>query len=112
MALTITPSAAEVIRGAMQKEGVDPAAVYLRVGIKGGGCSGMSYNLSFDANPTKFDQVMVSEGIRMLVDRKSYLFINGTAIDFGGENPLTRGFQFNNPNVVQACGCGTSFVIE
>jgi iron-sulfur cluster assembly protein len=72
----------------------------------------MNYNLSFDKTPTKFDSVQESNGIRMLVDRKSYLFINGTEIDFGGTNPLNKGFHFNNPNVVQACGCGTSFVVE
>jgi iron-sulfur cluster assembly protein len=112
MALSITPAAAEVLRAAMQKEGVSPADAYLRVGVKGGGCSGMSYNLSFDKAPTKFDTVQESEGIRMLVDRKSYLFINGTRIDYGGKNVFSRGFQFENPNVVQACGCGTSFTVE
>lgn len=112
MALSLTPAAAEVILTAMDKEGVPRDEAYLRVGIKGGGCSGMNYNLSFDKIPTKFDQVQESQGIRLLVDRKSYLFVNGTVIDFGGANALTRGFQFNNPNVVQACGCGTSFVVE
>jgi iron-sulfur cluster assembly protein len=112
MALVLSPAAAEVIRTAMQKEGMDLAESYLRVGVKGGGCSGMSYNLSFEKAPTKFDQVQESEGIRMLVDRKSYLFINGTEIDYGGSNMLNKQFKFNNPNVVQACGCGTSFMVE
>ncbi len=112
MAVTLTAAAAETIRNAMTKEGLEPSEAYLRIGVKGGGCSGMSYNLSFDKAPTKFDQVQESEGLRLLVDRKSYLFINGTQIDYGGTSVLNRKFTFSNPNVVQACGCGTSFMVE
>ena len=112
MAISLTPEAADVVRDAMRKEGHEPEKDYLRVGVQGGGCSGMSYNLAFEPEPTEADQVFESHGIRLLVDRKSYLFINGTRIDYGGKNTLSKGFQFENPNVVQSCGCGTSFMVE
>lgn len=112
MAISLTADAADVVREGMRKEGFDPATDYLRVGVQGGGCSGMSYNLSFEKAPTEADQVAESHGIRLLVDRKSYLFINGTEVGYGGKNALSRGFQFQNPNVVQSCGCGTSFMVE
>ncbi len=112
MAITLTTTAADVVRGAMEKDGFSPASAYLRVGVKGGGCAGMSYNLTFENEPGQHDQVFESLGVRILVDRKSFLFINGTEIDYGGKSVLTKSFQFKNPNVVQACGCGTSFMIE
>ena len=112
MAISLTESAAEYIRGNMEKEGFRPDADYLRVGIRGGGCSGMSYNLAFEKAPSESDMVHESQGLRILVDRKSFLFINRTEIDYGGTSVLNRSFKFNNPNVTQACGCGTSFAVE
>lgn len=111
MAISVTAAAAQAIREAMQKEGFTPEEAYLRLGVKGGGCSGMSYHMAFEREPAPGDQIFESHGVRLVVDRKSYLLLNGTELDFGGSR-LMRSFKFNNPNVVAACGCGTSFSVE
>jgi iron-sulfur cluster assembly protein len=112
MAISLTAAAADYIRGNMEKEGFSPADDYLRIGVRGGGCSGMSYKMEFEKAPGEADMVHESQGLRILVDRKSYLFVNRTEIDYGGTSVLNRSFKFNNPNVAQACGCGTSFSVE
>lgn len=80
----------------------------LRVGVVGGGCSGLSYTLAFDEKPNNNDSVFDIEGLRVYVDPKSYLFLNGMTLDFSTEL-LTGGFKFVNPNASRSCSCGTSF---
>jgi len=80
----------------------------IRLGIKGGGCAGFTYVFDFDDKIGEFDEVFESEGIKVIVDRKSLLYIDGTSVDFN--TGLTdRGFKFDNPKANAACGCGTSF---
>tara|TARA_B100000965_G_scaffold313055_1_gene272934 strand:+ start:1810 stop:2133 length:324 start_codon:yes stop_codon:yes gene_type:complete len=83
---------------------------YVRVGVKSGGCSGLSYKLDFDSKILSSDKVFKSNGITLLVDESSYLYIVGTTLTFsGGLNG--KGFSFNNPNAARTCGCGESFAI-
>ena len=92
----------------------DLGKVYLRVGVKGGGCSGFSYTLGFDNNKTEMDQVSIKEwkpeDIEVVCDPKSFLYVNNTIIDFE-EGLMGRGFKFVNPNAANSCGCGESFSI-
>lgn len=88
----------------------EPGAMGLRVGVKGGGCSGMSYVLDFVAGPSDTDKVFEQDGVKLFVDPKSFLFLNGTVLDWsGGLNG--KGFVFNNPNATRTCGCGESFSV-
>ena len=81
----------------------------LRVQVVGGGCSGMSYKLGFDNEPTnELDKTFEKDGISLIVDNKSYLFITGTELDFS-DGLNGKGFVFNNPNAKRSCGCGSSF---
>ena len=80
----------------------------LRVGVVGGGCSGLSYTLAFDETPKNNDSVFDIEGVKVYCDPKSYLFLNGMTLDFSDEL-LTGGFKFVNPNAKKSCSCGTSF---
>lgn len=85
-----------------------PAGAYLRVGVRGGGCSGLSYSLTFEQKPGPHDEVIEVEGVKLLVDPKSALYLQGTVIDF--VDSLTGGgFKFQNPNAKINCGCGESF---
>ncbi len=105
--IIITPNAARHI-GTIRKENSIPESHGLRLGVKGGGCSGFSYVLGFDAEPGQNDRVIESEGIRMFIDPKSLFFLSGTQLDFqDGLNG--KGFVFNNPNAARTCGCGNSF---
>ena len=92
----------------MQEEGYNPLADYIRVGVKSGGCSGLSYDLSFDRLPTDNDRLFEDNQVRILVDKKSLLYLLGTTLEYsGGLNG--KGFIFNNPNAERTCGCGESF---
>jgi iron-sulfur cluster assembly protein len=110
MAIEVTEKAAEEIRKAMQQNNLDPADAYLYVGAKGGGCSGLSYVLDL----RKADQVgekdekFESHGIKIYSDPKSYLFLNGTTIDYKSAM-VGGGFVFSNPQATGTCGCGSSF---
>ena len=105
--IEITDSAANQVLKLGEKEGVDDAAI--RVGVKGGGCSGLTYTLDFAHAPEDGDKVFEGpKGVSLYVDRKSYLFLHGTTLDYsGGLNG--KGFEFNNPNATGTCGCGSSF---
>jgi len=81
---------------------------FLRISVSGGGCSGMSYNLTFDNKEQEFDKIYMSKGIKIVCDVKSWFYVKGTQIDFS-EDMLSGGFKLNNPNANKTCGCGTSF---
>ena len=85
-----------------------PADTFIRVGVEGGGCSGLSYKLEFGNNLKEGDQQFEDKGIKIVVDRKSFLYLVGTELEYtGGLNG--KGFVFNNPNASRTCGCGESF---
>ena len=87
-----------------------PEGTALRVGVKGGGCSGFSYTLGFDDTISEVDQISEVAGVRVVCDAKSFLYLNGTEIDFE-DNLMGRGFKFGNPNAAKSCGCGESFSV-
>ncbi|MEM9687541.1 MAG: iron-sulfur cluster assembly accessory protein, partial [Bacteroidota bacterium] len=92
----------------MSDEGFDATRDYVRVGVKSGGCSGLSYDLKFDSDSTSDDKVFEDNAIRIIVDKKSFLYLVGTTLEYsGGLNG--KGFVFNNPNAQRTCGCGESF---
>ena len=92
----------------MKEEGFNPLTDYVRVGVKSGGCSGLSYELKFDNNFQTEDKLFEDNQIRILVDKKSLLYLVGTTLEYsGGLNG--KGFIFNNPNAERTCGCGESF---
>ena len=107
MAIALTETAAKEIKNIIKDQGLSEQAA-LRVGVKGGGCSGFSYVLDLTEDSGETDEVMESQGIRLVADRKSYLYLNGTEIDFKDE-VMGRGFVFKNPNATHNCGCGSSF---
>ena len=104
--IILTDNAAKRVSAILKGEGKDRYA--LRVSVVGGGCSGMSYNLTFDNKEKEFDKIYHSRGIKILCDVKSWFYIKGTEIDFA-DDLLSGGFQLNNPNANRTCGCGTSF---
>ena len=105
--IEISETAARKIRSLMAKQGITDGG--LRVGVKGGGCSGLSYTFSWEREPRTGDEVFEGpEGAKIFVDRKSYLFLKGTMLDYD-TSLLTKGFVFQNPNAKQTCGCGSSF---
>ncbi|HEY3965356.1 MAG TPA: iron-sulfur cluster assembly accessory protein [Planctomycetaceae bacterium] len=108
MSVTITEKAAKEIQRVMSEQKM-PESTYLRVGVVGGGCSGFQYSLGFDdKSDAAKDELSEQHGIRLAVDRKSELFLDGTVLDFF-DGLEKRGFTFNNPNAVKSCGCGSSF---
>jgi len=92
----------------MTEDGFRPYEDYIRVGVKSGGCSGLEYVLKFDNEKTDTDQVFEDNGIKIIIDKKSVLYLAGTILEYsGGLNG--KGFVFNNPNASRTCGCGESF---
>ncbi|NND51517.1 MAG: iron-sulfur cluster assembly accessory protein [Flavobacteriaceae bacterium] len=92
----------------MKDDGFKPDVDYVRVGVKSGGCSGLSYDLNFDNSQKDDDKVFEDNGIKIIVDKKSFLYLIGTTLEYsGGLNG--SGFVFNNPNANRTCGCGESF---
>jgi iron-sulfur cluster assembly protein len=107
-AVILTESARRQIRRVLEKKN-DPS-FFLRLGVRGGGCSGLSYVLKPDSEADEFDLTWEeAEGLRVVVDRKSLPFLEGTTLDYSTKNLLEGGFKFSNPNAVKSCGCGTSF---
>jgi iron-sulfur cluster assembly protein len=104
----VTEKALVKIRSAMQKEGISAEQGGLRLGVQGGGCSGLSYNIRFDTQPRERDRVFQFEDIRVFVDPKSFIYLHGMTLDYQ-ESLIQQGFAFVNPNASKACGCGTSF---
>lgn len=105
--IKITLKAAKEIRRIMDENKV-PKDYGLRVGVRGGGCSGLTYSLGFDAESREGDTVITQEGIKLLVDGKSLFYLMGTELDFS-DGLNGKGFIFNNPNATKTCGCGESF---
>ncbi len=109
----LTPKALKRIRAAMAKENVSPEEGGLRLGIQGGGCSGLSYNIRFDTKPRERDRTFIFDDtakapIRVFVDPKSFIYLTGMVLDFE-ETLMRQGFNFINPNSTKSCGCGSSF---
>ena len=92
----------------MSDDGFDAAKDFVRVGVKSGGCSGLSYDLKFDNNQQEEDKVFEDNTIKIIVDKKSFLYLVGTTLEYSGGLNGT-GFVFNNPNANRTCGCGESF---
>lgn len=107
MAIELTERASREVKTIIEQQKL-PADSCLRVGIKGGGCSGFSYLLDLVDKPADGDEQMDSFGVKLVCDAKSYLYLNGTTIDFRDE-VMGRGFVFSNPNATSTCGCGNSF---
>jgi iron-sulfur cluster assembly protein len=104
----VTERALKRIRVAMAKEGVSPIEGGLRLGITGGGCSGLSYNIRFDSQPRERDRIYQFDDIRIFVDPKSFIYLHGMILDYE-ETLMRQGFNFINPNSTKSCGCGSSF---
>jgi iron-sulfur cluster assembly protein len=107
--IALTERAVKEIRRIIDEQKL-PEQTALRVGVKGGGCSGLSYTLGFDDQFSEVDQLIEVEGVRVVCDPKSFLYLNGTQIDFE-DNLMGRGFKFGNPNASKSCGCGESFSV-
>jgi iron-sulfur cluster assembly protein len=106
--IQVTDRAVKKIRVAMAKEGISPDEGGLRLGVTGGGCSGLSYSIKFDTHPRERDRVYEFDGVRVFVDPKSFLYLNGMILDYE-ETLMRQGFNFINPNSSRSCGCGSSF---
>ncbi len=104
----LTEVAAREIKTIIQQQELDADKVRLRVGVKGGGCSGFSYVLDLTETQKDTDELIEQHGVKIIVDPKSLLYLNGVTIDFRDEI-MGRGFVFNNPNATSTCGCGSSF---
>ncbi len=107
MAVTLTERAAKEVKNILKEQNL-PEETMLRVGVKGGGCSGFSYALDLTDARGTHDEEFDSFGVKIVCDPKSYLYLNGTTVDFKDE-VMGRGFVFNNPNATSSCGCGSSF---
>jgi len=103
--IQVTPKAVDKIRKAFAKEGVNGG---LRLGVLGGGCSGLSYQFKFDAKERPADKVLDYDGVKIFVDPKSLVYLDGMTLDYQ-ESLMQSGFVFENPNAKKSCGCGTSF---
>ena len=106
MALAMTETAVKHVKQLMEAQNLQN--VYLRMGVKGGGCSGLSYSLEFDNELGPHDKKFDIDGVQVVCDKKSYLYLNGTTLDYVMQG-LTGGFTFVNPQAKSTCGCGTSF---
>lgn len=104
----LTEGAAREIRSIIDQQELDADTVCLRVGVKGGGCSGFSYVLDLTEKRKDSDELFEQHGIRVICDPKSLLYLGGTTVDFKDEI-MGRGFVFSNPNATSSCGCGSSF---
>lgn len=107
MAVTMTESAATRVRNFLTKRG---KGVGLRLGVRSSGCSGLAYVLEFVDDIKADDQVFEDHGVKIIIDSKSLVYLDGTELDFAKEG-LNEGFKFNNPNVQASCGCGESFTV-
>ena len=108
--IKVSETAKSKVLQLMQDDGFDPSNDFVRVGVKSGGCSGLSYDLKFDNSQGEGDKLFEDNGVKIVVDKKSFLYLIGTTLEYsGGLNGA--GFVFNNPNANRTCGCGESFSI-
>jgi len=107
MAITMSEAAAERVTRFMKNRG---SGVGVRLGVKTSGCSGMAYILEFVDDVNEDDLVFEDHGVKVIIDQKSLVYLDGTELDYGKEG-LNEGFLFNNPNVKDECGCGESFTV-
>jgi len=107
-AIHLTEKAAKKIIALLEKDGVSPQVGGLRVGVQGGGCSGLSYAMRLDTQARDRDKIFEEFGARLFVDAKSLLYLNGTVLEYE-ETLMRQGFVFQNPNAARNCGCGSSF---
>ena len=106
--IKVSETAKQRVVALMTDSGFDASKDYVRVGVKSGGCSGLSYELRFDNKMDETDKVFEDNSVRIIVDKKSFLYLAGTVLEYsGGLNG--KGFVFNNPNAQRTCGCGESF---
>jgi iron-sulfur cluster assembly protein len=109
MSISLSERAVTEVKRIVSEQNL-PEGTGLRVGVKGGGCSGFSYTLGFDDNQNPTDQLSEVDGVQIMCDPKSFLYLNGTVVDFE-DNLMGRGFKFTNPNASKSCGCGESFSV-
>ena len=108
--IKVTEQAKNKIASLMQEDGSSIEESFVRVGVTSGGCSGLSYNLEFDKEQKPEDKLFEDNGVKILVDKKSFLYLVGMTLEYsGGLNG--KGFIFNNPNANRTCGCGESFAV-
>jgi iron-sulfur cluster assembly protein len=106
--IKVSDTAKKKVKELMTDDGFDATQDFVRVGVKSGGCSGLSYDLTFDKSQLENDKVFVENDVKIIVDKKSFLYLVGTVLEYsGGLNG--KGFVFNNPNANRTCGCGESF---
>lgn len=106
----ISDKAKDKVNKLMQEASLNPQDYFLRVSVVGGGCSGLSYKLDFDNETQPSDQVFENNGLKLVTDLKSFLYLCNTTLDFS-EGLNGKGFYFNNPNASRTCGCGESFAV-
>tara|TARA_B100000900_G_C20410143_1_gene646474 strand:- start:57 stop:386 length:330 start_codon:yes stop_codon:yes gene_type:complete len=108
--IQVTKEAKTKLISLMKEEGHDESSSFVRVGVNSGGCSGLSYDLGFDDKESEDDKSFEDNGVKIVVNKKSYLYLIGTVLEYsGGLNG--KGFVFNNPNASRTCGCGESFSV-
>lgn len=106
----VTEAAAKKIRAMLEKQGLSSEQGGLRVGVQGGGCSGLSYAMRMESRPRANDKIFEAHGARVFIDPKSLLYLNGLTLEYE-ETLMRQGFVFHNPNATRSCGCGTSFTV-
>ncbi|MAP05755.1 MAG: iron-sulfur cluster assembly accessory protein [Formosa sp.] len=106
--INVSDTAKHKVQNLMKEDGFNPNTDFVRVGVKSGGCSGLSYDLKFDKDKKENDKVFESNGVKIIVDTKSFLYLIGTTLEYSGGLNGT-GFVFKNPNANRTCGCGESF---
>ncbi len=106
--IKVSEQAKKKVMELMTEDGFNPSTDFVRVGVKSGGCSGLSYDLKFDTSEAEGDKVFEDNGVKIIVDKKSFLYLIGTTLEYSGGLNGT-GFVFNNPNANRTCGCGESF---
>lgn len=105
--ITLTDKAAKEVKTIIEQNNFS-AEYGLRIGVKGGGCSGLSYSLGFEAEVRENDSIIETKGIKLIIDNKSLFYLSGTQLDFS-DGLSGKGFVFNNPHATRTCGCGSSF---
>lgn len=106
--ITLTDTAISEVRKLIDQQKVD--GLVLRLGVQGGGCSGMSYVMNFDTEVSDEDDIIEQDGVRVVVDKRSHVLLEGVEVDYVS-NLMGSGFKFSNPNATKSCGCGSSFSV-